>query len=121
MGHRPDGWPWMTFKSFHVSASIKELGRTHTAPSVKPHRATIRRLFDERILGQAVEINPDQAVRGPKHVVKNIKTPVLDQDEATALLPSIDATNIVGLRDRAIIASLSGASRLETNPSEPQN
>jgi hypothetical protein len=42
-------------------------------------------------------------------VVKIGETPVLDRDEASALLASIDATNIVGLRGRAIIASLSGA------------
>jgi site-specific recombinase XerD len=91
-------------KSYHVSAYIEELGQTHTAPTVKQHLATIRMLFDWLILGQVVEINPAQAVRGPKHVVKKGKTPVLNQDEARALLSSIDATNIVGLRDRALIA-----------------
>lgn len=91
-------------KSYHVAAYIEELGQTHTAPTVKQHLATIRMLFDWMILGQIVEINPAQAVRGPKHVVKKGKTPVLDQDEARALLSSIDATSIVGLRDRALIA-----------------
>jgi site-specific recombinase XerD len=91
-------------KSYHVSAYIEELGQTHEAPTVKQHLATTRMLFDWLILGQVVEINPAQAVRGPKHVVKKGKTPVLDQDEARALLSSIDATNIVGLRDRALIA-----------------
>lgn len=98
------GFALKDIKSFHVSAYIEELGQTHTAPTVKQHLATIRMLFDWMILGQIVEINPAQAVRGPKHVVKKGKTPVLDQDEARALLSSIDATNIVGLRDRAIIA-----------------
>jgi integrase/recombinase XerD len=105
-------------KSFHVSAYIEELGQTHTAPSVKQHLATIRMLFDWMILGQVVEINPAQAVRGPKHVVKKGKTPVLDQDEARQLLQSIpvleidkktgrpdpNRPNIIGLRDRAIVA-----------------
>ena len=105
-------------KSFHVSAYIEELGQTHTAPSVKQHLATIRMLFDWMILGQVVEINPAQAVRGPKHVVKKGKTPVLDQDEARQLLQSIPVLEIdkktgrpdpnrpdlIGLRDRAIVA-----------------
>ena len=69
-------------KSFHVSAYIEELALTHEAPSVKQHLATIRMLFDWLILGQIVTVNPAQAVRGPKHVVKKGKTPVLSEDEA---------------------------------------
>ena len=91
-------------RSFHVSAYIEELGATHAAPSVKQHLATIRMLFDWLILGQVVEINPAQAVRGPKHVVKKGLTPVLDEGEARLLLQSIDASDLVGLRDRALIA-----------------
>ena len=112
------GFALKDIKSFHVSAYIEELGQTHTAPSVKQHLATIRMLFDWMILGQIVEINPAQAVRGPKHVVKKGKTPVLDQDEARQLLQSIpvleidkktgqpdpNRPNVIGLRDRAIIA-----------------
>lgn len=91
-------------KSFHVSAFIEELGRTHSAPTVKQNLATIRMLFDWMILGQIVELNPAQAVRGPKHVVKKGKTPVLSEDEARELLQSIDVSDLVGLRDRALIA-----------------
>ena len=49
--------------------------RPHEPPSVKQHLATIRMLFDWLIIGQVVELNPAQAVRGPKHVVKKGKTP----------------------------------------------
>jgi integrase/recombinase XerD len=91
-------------KSFHVSAFVEELSQTHSAPSVKQNLATIRMLFDWMITGQVVELNPAQAVRGPKHVVKKGKTPVLNEDEARDLLQSIDVSNLVGLRDRALIA-----------------
>ncbi|CAN5897897.1 tyrosine-type recombinase/integrase [soil metagenome] len=91
-------------KSYHVSAYIEELGQTMAAPSVKQHLATIRMLYDWMIVGQIVEINPAQAVRGPKHVVKKGKTPVLTEDEARDLLKSIDGTDLVSLRDRALIA-----------------
>ena len=37
---------------------------------------------------------------------KKGKTPVLDGDEARKLLESIDTSNVVGLRDRALIALL---------------
>lgn len=91
-------------KSFHVSAYIEQLMTELSAPSVKQNLATIRMLFDWMILGQVVELNPAQAVRGPKHVVKKGKTPVLTEDEARHLLASIDVSNVVGLRDRALIA-----------------
>jgi len=45
-------------------------------------------------------------VRGPKHVVKCGKTPVLTPDEARKLLDSIDVATLVGLRDRALIAMM---------------
>jgi integrase/recombinase XerC len=41
-------------------------------------------------------------VRGPKHIVRKGKTPLLEPVEARALLDSIDVTPI-GLRDRALI------------------
>ena len=55
---------------------------------------------------QVVEINPAAAVRGPRHVVKRGKTPVLEADEARQLIDSIDTSTPVGLRDRALIALL---------------
>jgi site-specific recombinase XerD len=93
-----------TIRSYHVSAYLEELGTTHEPPSVKQHLATLRMLFDWLIVGQVVDFNPAQAVRGPKHVVKRGKTPVLSEDEARQLLKNIDTSNLVGLRDRALIA-----------------
>ncbi len=43
-------------------------------------------------------------MRGPKHVVRSGKTPVLTAEEARQLLDSIDTSTLVGLRDRALIA-----------------
>lgn len=48
--------------------------------------------------------NPAAAVRGPKHVVRRGKTPILSPDEARALLDGVDASTLVGLRDRALIS-----------------
>jgi site-specific recombinase XerD len=93
-----------TIRSFHISAYVEELGLTHEPPSVKQHLATIRMLFDWLIVGQVVELNPAHAVRGPKHVVKKGKTPVLSEDEARTLLQSIKGHDAVSRRDRALIA-----------------
>jgi integrase len=56
---------------------------------VKQQLAAVRMLFDWLITGQVVPTNPASAVRGPKHVVKTGKTPVLDGKEWRTLLDSI--------------------------------
>ena len=61
-------------------------------------------LFDWLVIGQVMPMNPASSVRGPKHVVKRGKTPVLSADDARKLLDSIDTATVVGLRDRAVIA-----------------
>jgi site-specific recombinase XerD len=63
-------------------------------------------LFDWLVIGQAMPSNPASAVRGPKHVVKKGKTPVLSAGETRDLLDAIDLRTVVGLRDRAIIGLL---------------
>ncbi len=60
-------------------------------------------LFDWLVMGQVVPMNPASSVRGPKHVAKRGKTPVLKAEQARQLLDSIPTDNIVGLRDRAIL------------------
>ena len=53
--------------------------------------------------GGILPFNPAASVRGPKHVVKVGKTPVLQPDEARLLLDSIDISTLAGLRDRALL------------------
>jgi site-specific recombinase XerD len=89
--------------SVHVAAYIEDLGRTQSAPTVKQHLAAIRMLFDWLATGGILPFNPASAVRGPKHVVKRGKTPVLEAREARKLLDSIGTGTPAGLRDRALI------------------
>jgi site-specific recombinase XerD len=63
-------------------------------------------LFDWLVTGQVVPMNPAAAVRGPKHVVKTGKTPVLEGAEWRVLLDSIPTATLRDLRDRALIATL---------------
>jgi site-specific recombinase XerD len=88
---------------FHVAAFVKELQGQLAPPTVKQHLAALRMLFDWLVTGHVIETNPAHAVRGPKHVVTKGKTPVLNADEARALLDSIDTSTLIGLRDRALI------------------
>ena len=85
-----------------VAAYIEK--HTGSPPTVKQHLAAIRMLFDFLVVSQVVAFNPATSVRGPKHVVKRGKTPVLAAEQARELLDSINTTTIVGLRDRAILA-----------------
>lgn len=93
-----------TVKPIHIAAFIEGLLTTHSKPTVKQHLAALRMLFDWLVVGHTLNVNPAHAVRGPKHVVKKGKTPVLTADEARILLDSIDTTSVMGLRDRALIA-----------------
>lgn len=89
-----------------VAAYIEQLTQLRSAPTVKLHLAAIRMLFDFLVVGQIVPVNPASSVRGPKHVVRKGKTPVLTTDEARQLLDGIDTRTISGLRDRALIGVL---------------
>jgi site-specific recombinase XerD len=95
-----------SIRPFDVAAWVKELQETHGAPGVKQQLAAVRMLFDWLITGQIVPMNPAAAVRGPKHVVKTGKTPVLEGEEWRKLLDSIPTTTLRDLRDRALISTL---------------
>jgi site-specific recombinase XerD len=102
----------------HVAAYIEGLEPVAAKPTVKQHLAAIRMLFDWLVVGQVLAVNPAHAVRGPKHVVRRGKTPVLTEDQARRLLGSIKVAKkvarpdgaeagdpwLVGLRDRALMA-----------------
>jgi site-specific recombinase XerD len=93
-------------RPFDVAAWVKELQGDHSAPGVKQQLAAVRMLFDWLVTGQIVPMNPAAAVRGPKHVVKTGKTPVLDGKEWHRLLDAILTETVRDLRDRALIATL---------------
>jgi site-specific recombinase XerD len=96
-----------TIRPFDVGAWLEELQEHHhSAPGVKQQLAAVRMLFDWLIIGQVTPSNPASAVRGPKHVVKTDKTPVLEGGEWRKLLNSIPTATVRGLRDRALIATL---------------
>lgn len=98
-------------KPADVSEYIKRLtnednGKEPSKPTKKLHLAAIRHFFDKLVVRHAVMLNPALSVRGPKHSVVEGKTRALSTEDARNLLASIDVTNVVGLRDRAIIATL---------------
>lgn len=87
----------------HVAGWIEELGQSLSAPTVKQRLAAVRHLFDWLVTGQIVPNNPAASVRGPAHSARTGRTPVLEAEEARALIEAIDTSTEIGLRDRALI------------------
>jgi integrase/recombinase XerD len=82
-------------------------GRKHlTIASRKQHLAAIRHFFDALVTRHAVILNPALSVRGERYEVVEGKTPEISIANARELFKSIKSSNVVGLRDRAILAIL---------------
>src|SRR5471032_3300903 len=90
-------------ESIHVAAYIEELSRARSAPTAKLRLAALKHLFDWMVTGQIMPTNPAAAVRGPRHIVRRGKTPVLDPAEARQQIDAINVSTVIGLRDRALI------------------
>lgn len=86
-----------------VAAYIEKLTKERSPQTVKQHLAAIRMLFDWLVIGQSLPFNPASSVRGPRYSYKQGKTPVLPVDEMRQFLERIDTSNLIGLRDRALI------------------
>jgi integrase/recombinase XerD len=75
-------------------------------PTKKLHLAALRRFFDRLVNRHACVINPAATVKAERYAVVEGKTPEIGPQQARTLLRSIDISNPVGLRDRAILAVL---------------
>jgi site-specific recombinase XerD len=87
-----------------VAAYLEALGAELGVPSVKLHLAGLKHWLDWLTTRGVLHANPASAVRGPKHVVREGKTPVLERAEARRLFDSIKDDDILALRDRALLA-----------------
>ncbi len=75
-----------------------------SAASRKLHLAALRHWLDWLCQRGLLPFNPAASVRGPKLVVREGKTPVLDREQARKLFDSIAGDDLVSLRDRAILS-----------------
>lgn len=106
-GGIPGGEGLSTITSLHVSAWIEFLARSgQSAPTIKQRLAALRMLFQSLARERIIAINPASVVRGPKHIVRRGKTPVLTAEEARQIMDAVDTSTLVGLRDRALIATM---------------
>ena len=77
---------------------------THAGPTVGTSSAS--RFFDLLVTRHAVLLNPFQSVAGPPRGSLDWKTPEITPDQARRLLESVDCSRPVGVRDRAILGTL---------------
>jgi len=75
-------------------------------PTKKLHLAALRRFFDRLVNRHACIINPAATVKSERYAVVEGKTPEIGPGPARTLLRSIDVSDPVGLRDRAVLAVL---------------
>ena len=113
------GLPLHQISPAHVGEYIRALrieprrtapDETRSRPASKPtrklHLAAIRQFFDRLVVRHVVILNPAASVRGPRHQVREGKTPAISPRQARAVLRRIDTQSVVGLRDRAIVATM---------------
>jgi integrase/recombinase XerD len=91
-----------------VASYVEYLDREcgYAKPTVKQNIAAIRVTLDYLVSGGILGVNPASSVRGPKYSIKRGKTPVLSAEQTRQLLNSIETTTILGLRDKALIATM---------------
>jgi integrase/recombinase XerD len=77
---------------------------TGSPTTKKQHLSAIRKLFNKLVIRHAILFNPALSVRTERQTVIEGKTPEFGIERARQLLRSIDVSNVVGLRDRAVIA-----------------
>lgn len=77
-----------------------------SAPTKNQALAALRHFFDALVTRHAVPLNSFASVRGIKHSITEGKTPEISIEQARKLFKSVDVSNVVGLRDRAVLGVL---------------
>ena len=77
-----------------------------SVPTKKLRLAALRQFFDRLVNRHVCVINPAATVRAERYAVVEGKTPQLGVKQARTLLESVDVSDVVGLRDRAVLAVL---------------
>ena len=83
------------------------LSELEGAPSTKNQAlAALKHFFDVLVVRHAVGLNPFSSVRGVKQDTREGRTPEISIHQARHLFRSIDAGDVVGKRDRAVLGVL---------------
>lgn len=91
----------------HVASWIETMeNRGLSKPTIKQRLAAVTMLLRSLVRQRVIASNPADMVKGPSYSLERGKTPVLDAAEMGRLLCAIDATTLIGKRDRALIATM---------------
>jgi integrase/recombinase XerD len=88
----------------HAAAYVQALGERLSAPSVNLHLAALRQWFDWLTQRGLFRASPIASVKAPRYSVDEGKTPVLEAKEARALFEAIAGSDVVSLRDKALLS-----------------
>lgn len=88
----------------HIGLYLDQV--TQSIASKKQILAGLRHFFDGLVTRHAITLNPASSVRAERYSVLEGKTPEITVMQARHLLQSISTTDIIGLRDKSIIAML---------------
>lgn len=108
-----------TIEPIHVAAYIESRAKSEdpkwhlSKTSIKQHASAIRMMFSYFTEKGVLTYNPAREVKTEK-VRRNVgATPAYETEDVARLLSSFDVSNVVGLRDRALIATMAfGFSRV---------
>jgi site-specific recombinase XerD len=89
-----------------VGMYLTGLGKKTSIATRKQHLSALRHFFDGMVTRHAIMLNPALSVRGERYAVVEGKTPEITVLQARALLASVDTSNVIGRRDRAMLAVL---------------
>jgi integrase/recombinase XerD len=87
-----------------VAAYVEQ--HSGSAATLKQHMAAIRMMFSWLTEKGILAINPAREVKTPKFSRTEGKTPAFSTEEVHKVLDSIDASHVVGHRDKALLATL---------------
>jgi integrase/recombinase XerD len=89
-----------------VGRYLNSMVDTTSIATRKQHLSALRHFFDGMVTRHVMALNPALSVRGERYEVVEGKTPEITVAHARTLLASIDTSNVIGLRDRALLAIL---------------
>ena len=81
-------------------------GLRESATSQRQALAALRQFFDALVTRHAVSLNPFLNVRATRRDTRRGKTPEITVEQARQLLAAVDTSRPIGLRDRAILGTL---------------
>lgn len=104
-----------TIEPIHVAAYVESRATSEdkdwrlSKTSIKQHASALRMMFSYFTEKGVLKYNPAREVKTEK-IRRNVgKTPIYEMDDVERLLASFDVSNVVGLRDRALTATMAYA------------